>query len=191
MRTCRSTVLTLAAGLALSQQACTPAAGPSGRPVSFSAPTTPAPADPILAGHRRVVIKPARSAESILALDDRGRLNPTDGETPHGLFVLTPAGDEFLIRADKTACLGVRTNGSRPLTVEAAPCDPSRPGQLFTITRRPDTAAYAISNRHAFLQISPRNGLIAEELGDAPLRTTYTFVDNGPSTFPALDPSGF
>ena len=187
MRTCRSTVLTLAAGLALTQQACTPVAGPSGQPVSFSAPTTPATADPILAGHRRVVIKPVGSAGTILAVDGRGRLNPTDGKTSQGLFVLTPVGDKFLIRADKTSCLGVRTNGSRPRTVEAAPCDTSSPGQLFTITRRPDTPAYAISNRDAHLHISPRNGLIAEQPGDAPPHTTYTFVDSGPATFPALD----
>lgn len=187
MRTCRSTVLTLAAGLALSQQACTPTATPSGKPVSFTAPTTPSAADPILTGQRQVVIQPVGSTESILAVDARGRVNLTDGKTPHGLFVLTPAGDKFLIRAGKTSCLGVRTNGGSPLAVEAAPCDPSRAGQLFTITRHPGTAAYAISNRNAHLQVSPRNGLVAEERGDAPLRTTWTFVDNGPAALPALN----
>jgi hypothetical protein len=153
--------------------------------------------DPILAGRRQVVIKPIPSLESIVVVDNRGRLTLTDGEAEHGLFVLTPAGDKYLIKTAQAgaggepSCLGVKNNGSASLTVEAAACDAGRAGQLFTITRqqaktKDGSPTYAISNRGAFLQVFP-SGLIAEELGDAPLKTTFAFVDNGPATLPALD----
>ena len=213
MRTRRSTVLYgfLAAGLVLTQQACTRGDRQTGRPVAFTTPasagtTAGSPkattsggdksavgtstADPILAGRRQVVIRPIPSTESIVAVDDRGRLNLTDGEAEFGLFVLAPVGDKFLIKTAKAgaggepSCLGIKNNGSGPLTVEATACDTRRAGQLFTITRqRADDRGrptYAISNQGAFLQVFPRTGLIAEELGDAPLKTTYAFVDNGP-----------
>ncbi|GAA3350872.1 hypothetical protein GCM10020358_78410 [Amorphoplanes nipponensis] len=208
----------LAAGLVLTQQACNPVERQSGEPVAFTTPTprntpsggTPSAggaasggtassgagrksaagrtADPILAGRRQVVIRPVRSAESIVVVGERGRLTLTDGEAGRGLFLLLPAGDKHQIRTARAgggpACLSVRSNSSGPLTVEAAACDSGRAGQLFTITRQPERTAdgnptYAISNRGAFLQVSAGGGLIAEELGDAPLRTTYEFVDNG------------
>jgi hypothetical protein len=86
--------------------------------------------------------------------------------------------------------MGVKTNGSGSLTIEAAACDTGRAGQLFTITAQKTKdghPTYAISNRGAFLQVSARGELIAEELGDAPLKTTFGFADNGPSTLPILD----
>ena len=225
MRTHRATVLVgvLAAGLVLTQQACTPARQ-SGSPVAFTAPTAQgaapsesaasggaktttgtkttggtkpsaggkkAAANPILAGKRQFVIRPIPSTESIVVVDGRGRLSLTDGEAEHGMFVLTPVGDKYLIKTAKAgtggepSCLGVKNNGSASLTVEAAACDTRRAGQLFTITRqgkdKDGDPTYAISNRSAFLQVFP-SGLIAEELGDAPLKTTYAFVDNGPAT---------
>lgn len=203
MRTHRATVLfgILAVGLMLTQQACL-RGRPSNAPVAFTAPTTagaPAagnPAGQIPVG-RQLVIRPARSTESIVVLDDRGRLGLTDGEAEHGMFVLTRVGDRYLIKTAKPgaggepSCLGVRNNGRGPLTVEAAACDTGRAGQLFTITRQPaggrgGDPTYAISNRDAYLQVSG-SGLIAEELGDAPLRTTYAFVDNGPAVLSSLE----
>lgn len=216
MRAHRSTILfgALALGLVLTQQACTPEARQTGSPDEAGASATPAaektnsgagkaPAtgtgtNQILAGKRQVVIKPVQSAESILALDGRGRLSLIDGEAEHSLFVITPVGDRYLIKTAKAdtggepSCLGIKTNGSDSLSVEAAACDTRRDGQLFTITKQKDKdrngrPTYAISNQSAFLQASARGGLIAEELGDAPLKTTYAFVDNGPVVLPALD----
>ena len=168
----------LAAGVVLAPQAVTSAA-------------SAAAADPILAGKRQVVIKPIPTFESIVAIDGKGRLDLTDGEAKFGLFVLSPVGKKWQIKTakpgdgKKAACIGIRNNGSNPLTAVAATCDPERAGQLFDITKlkakdngRP---TYAISNRGAFLQYFPRTGLIAEELGDADLETTYSFVDNGPA----------
>ncbi|MFI7540039.1 hypothetical protein [Actinoplanes sp. NPDC049599] len=227
MRNRRTTVLlgVLAAGALLSQQACTPVDRTSGGPVAFTTPPAESPTpvaassagskpagkkaggkkaatgkaeDPILAGKRQIVIKPVPSFESIVVVDDRGRLTLTDGEAEHGLFVLTPSGGKHLIKTAKAgasgepSCLGIKNNGTAPLTVEAAACDAGRAGQLFTITRqraktKTGEPTYAISNQSAFLQVFPQSGLIAEELGDAPLKTTYAFVDNGPSTLPILD----
>jgi hypothetical protein len=222
----RSTVLfgVLAAGLVLTQQACTgsdpaPVAAPSeavgeapsdppSDPPSETPAATPEPtpkkadAPPkkgdILAGKRQVVIKPNPSYESIVVVDPKGRLSATDGLSEHSLFVFTPVGDKFQIKTAKAgaggepSCMGVKSNGSNPLTVVAAACDTSRGGQLFTITeqKKKDSEGdptYSIANDGAFLQIFSKNGLIAQELGDSPLETTYSFVDNGPSKLPALD----
>jgi hypothetical protein len=210
----------LAAGVLLTQQACTPIDRNSGGPVAFTTPPAESPEpqgttstgtkpgggkksttgkvkDPILAGKRQIVIKPIPSFESIVVVDPSGRLSLTDGEAEHGLFVLAPTGDKYLIKTAKAgtggepSCLGVKNNGSNPLTVVAAACDAGRAGQQFTITRQQGKdngdPTYAISNQGAFLQVFPKTGLIAEELGDSPLKTTYAFVDNGPSTLPSLD----
>lgn len=191
MKTRRTTVFfgVLTAGLMLTQQACSPVDRPSNNPIAFTAPTeaasatTSKPADPILAGQRKVVIKPIPSFESIVAVDDTGRLGLTDGESAHSLFVLTPVGGKFQIKTagSNPSCLGIKNNGSASLTVVAATCDTTRAGQLFDISRQKGKApTYAISSQSAFLQVFP-DGLIAEELGDAPLATTYEFVDNGPA----------
>lgn len=60
-------------------------------------------------------------------------------------------------------------------------CDTRRAGQLFRVRKAPEAEAdgYGISNQGAYLQISAERGLIAEKLSDAPLRTVYSFVDNG------------
>lgn len=168
----------LAAGVVLAPQAVTSAA-------------SAAAADPILTGKRQVVIKPIPSAESIVAIDGRGRLDLTDGEARFGLFVLSPVGKKYQIKTAKpgdgrkAACIGVKNNGSNPLTAVTATCSTKRAGQLFDIVKltakdngRP---TYAISNAGAFLQYFPRTGLIVQELGDAELATTYSFVDNGPA----------
>jgi hypothetical protein len=215
----------LAAGLVLTQQACTSSAGTQGQPVAPPSATTSAPdstsaagdapeptSSPspsrshaassgpkgsVLSGKRQVVIKPNPSYESIVAVDDKGRLNLTDGQPEHGLFVLTPVGGKFQIKTAKAgaggepACMGVKTNGSAPLTVVATACDASRAGQLFDITKQKKKDAegdptYAIANQGAFLQ-ERKTGLIAEELGDSPLETTFSFVDNGPASLSSLD----
>lgn len=154
-----------------------------------------APKDPILAGKRQIVIAPVESMESIVVVDAKGRLSTTDGEAEHSMFVLTPVGGRYQIKTAKVgaggepSCMGIKGNGTAPLTVVAAACDAGRDGQLFTIKKQKakdnGRPTYAISNRDAYLQIFP-SGLIAEELGDAPLLTTYAFVDNGPSTLPVL-----
>lgn len=146
--------------------------------------------DPILAGKRQVVIKPVQSTESIVALD-KGRLTTIDGEADHTLFVLSPTGGKHLIKTAKVVsggeplCLYIKTNGSDPLTVAATACDAGKADQLFTIDAVKGRN-YSIANGDAFLQLSPQYGIIAQELGDAPLTTTFAFVDSGASTLPKL-----
>jgi hypothetical protein len=41
--------------------------------------------------------------------------------------------------------------------------------------------------RHLLGQVFDSSGLIAQELGDSPLETTCSFVDNGLTTLPSLD----
>jgi hypothetical protein len=160
-------------------------------PLAVASTASAAAANPILAGKRQVVIKPIPSFESIVAIDDKGRLGLIDGEAEYTLFVLSPVGDKFQIKTakagdgKKAACIGVKNNGSAALTAVAATCDTKRAGQLFTITKLKakdnGLPTYAISNAGAFLQYFPRTGLILEELGDAELTTSYSFVDNGPA----------
>ncbi|MBL7260102.1 hypothetical protein [Paractinoplanes lichenicola] len=196
-------------GLALTQYACgsgsstdvaatTPA--PASTSVAATATASPEPTatatsgnsdyGPILSGRRQVVIRPAGGPEGVLAVDGQGRLNLTDGPSDFTLFVFAPVRDGLhQIRTAKAgaggepSCMGVKNNGADPLTVVAAACDTRRDGQLFRVRKAPEAEAdgYGISNQGAYLQITPERGLIAEELADAPLRTVYTFVDNGPA----------
>ncbi|MFG1607541.1 hypothetical protein [Actinoplanes sp. NPDC049265] len=210
----------LTAGLVLTQPACTPAAAPVAAPPSATA-TDPAPAaspspssssspspsattksesgssGSPLSGRRQVVIRPNPSTESIVAVDAKGRLTLTDGQPEHSLFVFSPVGGKYQIKTATAGtggepdCMGVKSNGSAPLTVVATACDTSRAGQLFDVARQKKNDAqgrptYTIANQGAFLQERP-TGLIAEELGDSPLETTFSLVDNGPSTLPSLD----
>jgi hypothetical protein len=178
------------------------------RPTSQAPPpaTSPRPAtsagkgsaDPILRGERQVVIA-VPSSESILAVEPAGRLTLTDGETGKGLFVLAPVGQGRhqlkTAKADASgepSCMAVTSNGTTsPLTVVSTACDVSDSAQLFTIERREANDAkgrptYAISGTGGVYLQQGRSGLIAEELGDAALNTTFTFVDNGPSTLPTV-----
>ncbi|MFI5494547.1 hypothetical protein [Actinoplanes sp. NPDC051859] len=177
--------------LAFAQQACgtagstdagTPATPPSAAPASSASPEP----DPLLTGKNQVVIAPVGSFESVLAVDDKGRLNTTDGDSEFSLFVLVPAtsGTHQIQTAKPStdgqpACMGIKENGTQPLTVVAAPCDAERDGQLFTIGVADE--AYTINSAGAYLRVSPELGLIAEEIGDGPAATTFTLVDNGPA----------
>lgn len=147
------------------------------------------PADAVLNGTRKVVIVPVPSFESVLHVNDAGRLSLTDGGSDTTLFAVAPAGDKFqikLVTAGKAtdSCLRVRTNGSQSLTVVKATCDAAADDQLFEVDLldRDDAGRgrYAISNLSAYLQVTQRGDLIAEELGDAELTTTFRLVDNGP-----------
>ena len=153
MRLHRSTVLlgVLAAGLVLTQQACTSTGRDMRRPVAFTAPPA---GNPILTGRRQIVIRPVPPGEASVT------------------GVLSPVGDKYMIKVGEGSCLGVGKKGA----VAGEACDPGRAGQLFLITPV-GASAYAISNQGEFLQISPGGGLIA----DGPQKTTYTFTDNGPA----------
>jgi hypothetical protein len=179
--------------------ASTSAGGSSGapEPTGSRSKTDPPPEgagpSPILRGERQVVLRPVEAFESILAVDAKGRLNLTDGESDKSLFVLVPTrGDTHQIRTAKPQgggepdCMGLRDNDDAPATVVAAPCDAGRAGQLFTIEEtsqesegRPTYTIRAEGQR--YLRAVDRHGLIAERIGegDAGKGVTFDFVDNG------------
>jgi hypothetical protein len=77
--------------------------------------------------------------------------------------------------------------------VVATACNWAAPSQLFSFYDKgkdnQGRTMYGIENQAAFLQYNPNgnSGLIAEELGDAPLDSTWVLIDNGPATLPDLD----
>jgi hypothetical protein len=123
---------------------------------------------------------------------DDGRLAEVDDDSGRQLFVPTRLGSgRFLIKAyaeanghpasDEPSCWQVHNpQSTEPLTVEAAVCAADNPDQQFTIAAQ-GKKTYAIRNGSAFLRYSRTHGLILEELGDAPLTTTFRLVDNGPA----------
>ncbi|MGX4654720.1 RICIN domain-containing protein [Micromonospora sp. SCSIO 07396] len=178
----------------------TPSAGPTPRTPATGGPTpgatdaTPqgsATADPLRLGQRRYALVRSAAAEGAVSLLDDGRLGEVDGDEGRSLFVFVPQGSgTYLVRTAEPdadgdlACWQVRSSGSQPLTVAGAPCEPTEPRQLFSITvdgTADGQRTYAVSNNSAYLQYSSRRGLILEELGDAPLTTVFRFVDNGPA----------
>jgi hypothetical protein len=159
---------------------------------ALAAPATAA--GGVLSGEREVTIVRVQAFESALSLDG-GALVEVDDDSGRQLFVPNPiGGQKFLVESygkrnghpanDEPACWQVYQEGSRPLTVEGAVCDATNPAQQFSITSL-GNGTYAISNRSAYLQHSPTRGLILEELGDAPLRSTFRLIDNGPARPPA------
>jgi hypothetical protein len=141
----------------------------------------------VLSGTRAVVIVPVPSFESVLAIDSDGRLGVTDAEAD--FFVFTPIGRRFQIGTAGIAanigeprCLRIKSNGSESLTVVGAVCDASDDRQLFDVAA--DGKNYTISNASAFLQVDSDGLLIAQELGDGGLDTTFKLVDNGKVTAP-------
>ncbi|TDB78323.1 hypothetical protein [Micromonospora sp. KC723] len=166
-----------------------PTGGASGPPTGSSSPPA---GSPLLSGQRQVTIVRVDALRGGLSLLDDGRLGEVDGDEGQQLFVFTPQGsDTYQIRTaepgtDRTdTCWQVRSSGSQPLRVEAAPCAPDEPRQQFTVVRdgqHDGAPTYAISSHSAFLQNSRTRGLILEELGDAPLTTRFRLVDNGPAS---------
>ncbi|TDC65249.1 hypothetical protein E1258_06105 [Micromonospora sp. KC207] len=162
--------------------------GTSNPPTGSSSPSAGPPSgDPLLSGLRQVtVVRVAASAGGLSLLDD-GRLAEVDGDEGRQLFVFAPQGpDTYQIRtaepgADLTdTCWEVRSSGSQPLRVEAAPCAQNEPRQQFTVVRD-GGSAYAISSHSAYLQNSRTRGLILEEAGDAVVTARFRLVDNGPA----------
>ena len=145
----------------------------------------------VLSGKRQVTIVRVQAFEGALSMLN-GQLTEVDDDSGRQLFVPTPVSrTQYVIKSygrptdhpaslEPTCWQVSRPAGSDPLTVEGAACDTENPRQRFTITALADKT-YAIDNGSAFLQYSPTRGLILEELGDAPLLSTFRLVDNGPA----------
>jgi hypothetical protein len=159
-----------------------------------------------LDGKRQVFLLPRiddnELPDSVLAVTPSGRIQVTDDYADRALFVPVPRGGGAKERLIKTGtlrsagepfCLEVSGNGTDPLTVVTAACDAGEPAQLFTfeaVGKDGDgQTTYSVRNRDAFLQWHPLGGigLIAEELGDSALETTFALRDQGPAALPAED----
>jgi hypothetical protein len=175
-----------------------PSASPSRSesPAATKPPAVAAGAPP--SGGRQIYVVPLDKGQevtgSVLAVTSGGRVQVAKDHGDPALFVPTPTrrgSKEYLIKTGKLrqggepSCLTVRGNGSKPLTVVTAACDAAADAQLFTFDPhgkdRQGRLTYGIRNRDAFLQWRRTGGygLIAEELGDGPLETTFVLVDRG------------
>ncbi|GID97477.1 hypothetical protein ACFQFC_29785 [Amorphoplanes digitatis] len=180
--------------------------GPAGSPGPTASATSglgeaPAPAG-FLDGKRQVFFLPRLNEtelpDSVLAVTGGGRLQVTDDYTDRALFVPVPKGGGAPERLIKTGalraggepfCLQVRA-AAGTLTVVTAACDAAEPAQLFTFEAsgrdEEGRTTYAVRNRAAFLQWHPlgATGLVAEEIGDSALETTFTLQDQGAAKLP-------
>ncbi|MFI7547343.1 hypothetical protein [Actinoplanes sp. NPDC049599] len=181
--------------------------GPSADPSAVAGATSgiggaPAPAG-ALDGKRQVFFLPRLNdnelPDSVLAVTAAGRIQVTDDYADGALFVPVPksrGAKERLIKTGalrgggKPFCLQVSSNGAEPLTVVTAACDTAEPTQLFTFEATGQDGdgqpVYSVRNRDAFLQWHPLDGigLVAEELGDSRLETTFTLLDQGAARLP-------
>lgn len=190
--------------------AASAAPGASVQPAAPSASATsglggaPAPSTAAaLDGKRQVFLLPLLNdtelPDSVLAVTAGGRIQVTDDYGDRALFVPVPSASNPKARLIKTAtlraggepfCLQVKANGANPLTVVTAACNAQEPTQLFTFEPSGEDdegrTTYAVRNRDAFLQWHPLGGigLVAEELGDSTLETTFTLLDQGAATLP-------
>ncbi|GAA2560486.1 hypothetical protein GCM10010435_34820 [Winogradskya consettensis] len=142
----------------------------------------------ILGGERQIVLRPVQTFESILHVDAKGHLALTDGETGSGLFVLLPGRDGKhqirLAKADpsgEASCIGLKENTSGSATLDAAPCDSSKAGQLFDFEklRKTDNGSPTYSIRTTkgyYIRALDETGVEAVATGPD---TTFVLVDNG------------
>ncbi|WP_306211896.1 hypothetical protein [Actinoplanes sp. RD1] len=141
--------------------------------------------NPILDGERQVVIAPADTYETVLHVDDKGHLALTDGESDTTLFVLVPVNDEkHWIRTAKAdssgeqACIGLSLQSTGPAMLDAAPCDASKSGQLFTIESKGDKK-YAIKGDKGYNVRALDDEGVQAVAGASGSGTTFGFADNG------------
>jgi len=175
----------------------TPAGAPQVAATAASSPTVAS----ALSGKRQVAIVRVKAFESVLAMSGEGKLAEVDDDSGRQRFVPTPlGGGRYQIKAYGTSSddpAGLKPScwqahkprNTQALSVEAAPCDAKNKDQRFTITAKGEQS-YAISTPDgAYLEYSRTQGLVLQELGDAPLRTTFRFVDNGPAPQSGADPN--
>jgi hypothetical protein len=179
-----------------------PSASSAGPAATSGLGSAPAPAG-ALDGKRQVFFLPRLDdnelPDSVLAVTAGGRVQVTDEYAAGALFVPVPkerGAKERLIKTGRLRgagdpfCLQVSSNGADPLTVVTAVCDAGKAAQLFTFDEAgkdgEGRTTYAVRNRDAFLQWHPLGGvgLIAEELGDSQLETTFTLQDQGAAALP-------
>jgi hypothetical protein len=193
---------TTPAGSPVAAQAkpATAAAKPAATSAATSAASPKASSDAaILAGRRQINLKLVQDPDGVLAVDRAGRIDLSDTYGRRALFVLVPNGDTHLIKTGaitqggEALCASLQRNGTNPLTIVTTACDASDSAQQWTVQRYGKDSngkrAYALSAAGAYVQWFRygTNGVIAEELGDSTLETSFTFTDRGVARIPSLD----
>jgi eukaryotic-like serine/threonine-protein kinase len=186
-------------GLALRLQGDPEAAGPQPSAVtSASASAAAAPSqDPYAAlpgANRRTLIHVAE-IDRDLSLDRHWyEVTASDGTGPNSLFVLEPAGVDYLIRSlrsdghpqDAKTCVGVRLVPGDGAWLQAADCRRSA-ATLFSLTPtggtddkgRPRFSIHNAEYGYALWDAKQRK-IAVDEIGDVKPQTTFSFVDRGP-----------
>lgn len=172
----------------------TPAVSPP-----LPSPTQPVASEAVFAGTRAVVLAPVQQQPLVLAVSASGRVVLSKDRGTRARFVLVRNGDSFLIvtttRTNGTdvLCLGIKSLApTAPLALVGVACDPGSDDQQFTFGKERTVAgraSYSLRTAAGFVQASkdPDFGVYAQELGDAPLESTFALVDDGAVTAPALD----
>jgi hypothetical protein len=168
-------------------------------------PATKPKGAPVLTGKRQFHLLPVGN-EATLAVGAGNRVGLSDDFGDRALFVpmpTAPGSSKVLIKTGtlrkggEAYCLEVTANGSRPLSVMATACDTRRVNQIFTFEpagRTEGKTTYGIrTGGGIYFKLDPQGeldpkgaGLVAQELGDGPLDTTFILVDKGASTLPDM-----
>ncbi|MCZ7436914.1 protein kinase [Micromonospora sp. WMMC241] len=170
----------------------TPGGSPSTSPASRTPSRSPsATADrtrAMLAGQRRLLLHVVQ-ADRDLSLPFDGELTVGDGTGRDALFVLEPVGVDYLIKSvnpdiSHRPCLGVKLDAERNASLVGTECEPTA-ATMFGILREgkddKGRTSYAIvSDRYGLVQWDEsRREIYVQELGDAPIDTTFSLVDRG------------
>ncbi|MGA5298452.1 serine/threonine-protein kinase [Nucisporomicrobium flavum] len=161
---------------------------PSGSPVPAAARTDP---EAVLAGTRRTLLHMAE-IDRDLALPATGAARASDGTGEDAQFVLEPYGVDYLIKSvrpdaqGRERCLAVRPDENGPASLVAVECTTSK-ATIFEIGAaggkddkgRP---TYVIGNdTYGLVQWDDsRRTVYVQEVGDAEVDLTFSFVDRGP-----------
>ncbi|MEU1358667.1 protein kinase [Micromonospora zamorensis] len=146
------------------------------------------PTGAMLAGQRRILLHVVE-IDRDLSLPFDGELEVGDGTGKDALFVLEPAGVDYMIKSVNPdiahrPCLGVKLDSEGYKSLVGADCRPTA-ATLFGISREgkddKGRTSYAIvSDEYGVVQWSPsKKEIYVEFLGDAPIDTTFSLVDRG------------
>ncbi|WP_405089903.1 protein kinase [Micromonospora sp. NBC_01392] len=165
----------------------TPAATPASRTPGGSPPAADR-TRAMLAGQRRVLLHVVE-IDRDLSLPFDGELTVGDGTGKDALFVLEPVGVDYLIKSVNPdiahrPCLGVKLDPEGYASLVGAECEPTG-ATVFSITREgkddKGRTSYSIFNdKYGLVQWEDTEKKIyVQELGDAPIDTTFSLVDRG------------
>ena len=124
-----------------------------------------------------------------LSLPFDGELTVGDGTGKDALFVLEPVGVDYMIKSVNPdiahrPCLGVKLDPEGYASLVGAECEPTG-ATVFSISRegRDDkgrTSYSIISEKYGVVQWEDtEKEIYVQEMGDAPIDTTFSLVDRG------------